>query len=93
MQALEGALQGIMNAVSDAMALHPVLQWLGSFIGLGSFEGYPFRRVDREYTNNTQYDFGDLIFSGVNVYEVTVAGTSPSQGDPFTIQVQKWFWR
>ena len=82
MQALEGALQGIMNAVSDAMALHPVLQWLGSLLGLVAPRGYPFRRVDREYSNSTVYDIGDLIFSGVNVYEVTVAGTSPSQGDP-----------
>ena len=80
MQALEGALQAVLNLVSDSLATHPVLQWIGSLVGLVAPRGYPFRRVDEEYGYGVTYEKGQLVFHLDKVYEVTVAGTSPGTG-------------
>ena len=83
MQAIEGALQGILNTVSDSLALHPVIQWAGSLLGLVAPRGYPFRRVDYEFENDKEYVLGELLFYDTRVYQVTEAGTSPlSGGEP-----------
>ena len=80
MQAIEGALQGILNTVSDSLALHPVIQWAGSLLGLVAPRGYPFRRVDYEFENDKEYAIGELLFHENRVYEVTEAGISPQSG-------------
>jgi len=80
MQAIEGALQGILNTVSDSLALHPVIQWAGSLLGLVAPRGYPFRRVDYEFENDKEYALGELLFYETRVYEVTEAGISPQSG-------------